>query len=119
MEEKINKLLNSSLTNCNLPFTYDAVELVKSTYYDDNNFEIQLMFKNFNGTKTNHKNVLNCYDGRLTQIMFQDSGFPGASINFDREMIPEGAIKGIIKVAYFEDKYRKVKEENSAKKANI
>ena len=117
MEEKINKLLNSSLKNCNLPFTYDEVSLIKSTYYDENNFEIQLLFKNYNGTKTNHKNVLNCYDGNLTQIMFQDYGFPGASLNFDREKIPEGAIKGIIKVAYFEEKYKDLKNNN--KKANI
>ena len=117
MEEKINILLNTSLRKGNLPFTYDTAELVKSTYYDDANYEIQIMFKNFNGTKTNHKNVLNCYDGRLTQIMFQDSGFPGASINFDRQLIPDAAIPSIVKVAYFEDKYQSLKEE--IKKANI
>ncbi len=45
--------------------------------------------------------------------MFQDSGFPGASINFDREMLPEGAVKKVMEIASM-DTY---KEDN--KKANI
>ena len=113
MKEKLDELLNTGLSTGKMPFTYDKASLVRNTYYDDKNFEIHVMFENFNKTDTNHRSVLNCYDGRFSQIMFQDSGFPGASINFDREMLPEGAVKKVMEIASM-DTY---KEDN--KKANI
>ena len=117
MEEKINEYLRKSLATFEIPFSYEDVKLVRSKYYDDKNFEIETLFTKFNGSDTNHKNVLNCYDGNLTQIMFQDSGFPGASINFDRQLIPDEAIPCVIKAASFNQRYKELSED--IKKANI
>ena len=113
MKEKIDEILNINLAECNVPFTYDRAKMVRNTYYDDKNYEIHIMFENYNKTFTDHRNVLNCYDGQLSQIMFQDNGFPGASICFDRELLPEVAVKTIVEIASMNP----VKEDN--KKANI
>ena len=99
MKENFEEQLNTRLSECKIPFKYDRARIVRNTYYDDKNFEVHTMFENFNDTVTDHRNVLNCYDGQLSQIMFQDSGFPGASINFDREKLPEEAIAVIMDVA--------------------
>ena len=117
VEEKIADYLNRGLATCKLPFTYSSVELVKSKYYDDKNYEIETVFRNYNGTNIDHKHVLNCYDGKKTQIMFQFSGFPGASINFDRELIPEEGLEYVIKAASFEQRRKDLSED--IKKANI
>ena len=114
MKENIEEILNINLNECNIPFTYDRAKLIKNTYYDPKNFEIHIMFENFNETFTDHRNVLNCYDGQLSQIMFQDNGFPGASICFDRELLPEVAVKTIIEVASMDP----VEKEDN-KKASI
>lgn len=114
MNEELVKQLNIDLSTCKIPFTYDRASLVRNTYYDDKNFEIHVMFENFNETNTNHRNVLNCYDGNLSQIMFKDNGYPGASINFDREMLPPEAIEMIKEIASQDA----IKDENN-KKANI
>ena len=119
MEEKINKLINSCLSNCNLPFTYTSVDLVKSNYYDEGNYMIELNFSGYNGTDEVHTNIINCYDGNLSQIMFENRGFPGASLCFDRGLIPEAIVKSLSKVAYFDNKYRDLKNNSGNKKANI
>lgn len=106
MEDKINELLNKTLSGSNLAFTYENAKLLKTQYYDDKNYFMEIMFYKFNGTDTNHHNVINCYDGNLSQIMYQDSGFPGASLTFDRTLIPDETVTGgLIKVARIDTKY--------------
>ena len=117
VEEKIADYLNRGLATCKLPFTYSSVELIKSKYYDDKNYEIETIFKNYNGTKKNHKNLINCYNGEQTQIMFEYSGFPGAAVVFDRELIPEEGLEYVIKAASFEQRRKDLSED--IKKANI
>ncbi len=126
MEEKINELLKKTLNNCKLDFTYEDVKLLKSQYYDDKNYLMEIMFYKFNGTDTNHRNVINCYDGNLSQIMFHDAGYPSAALNFDRTLIPtETVTDGLIKVAKADTKYREAIQELTAaieteeKKASI
>ena len=117
IEERINDYLRKGLATCKLPFTYDDVELVKSRYDDDKHYEIETVFRNYNGTNIDHKHVLNCYDGKKTQIMFQFSGFPGASINFDRELLPDEGIDFIVKAGEFEQRKKDLSED--IKKASI
>ncbi len=117
IKESINEYLNKGLATCKLPFTYSNVELVKSKYYDEKNYEVETLFMNYNGTDTNHKNVVNCYDGNKSQIMFEFSGFPGAAVVFDRELIPEDGLKYVIKAATFEQRRKDLSED--IKKANI
>ena len=50
MKEKIDEILNINLAECNVPFTYDRAKMVRNTYYDDKNYEIHIMFENYNKT---------------------------------------------------------------------
>ena len=100
-KSKINHYVDLYLKDKKLPFTYSSVTVLDGSYTDDDNFFIELLFNEYNGGKYPHRNRVLCEAGTCSQIMYLDRGYPSAALEFDREMIPEDALKGLARAAFF------------------
>ncbi len=111
--EKINHFVDLCLKQYELPFTYSKVTVERCSYYGPEDYDIELLFHNFNGGKYPHRNQIYCMHGNNSQTMFLDMGFPSAALSFDRVSIPYEAVKLLAKAAYYDTKLGKFQNKNS------
>ena len=107
-KEKINYFVELSLTQFDLPFTYSKVTVERCTYYDKDDYDIELLFHGFNGGRFPHRNRIFCMHGNCDQTMYLDMGFPSAALSFDRVKLPYEAVKLLAKAAYYDQKLNKL-----------
>ena len=113
-KRKVNYLVNLSLRQFELPFTYTDVTVERCAYYGPNDYDIELLFHGYNGGKYPHRNRIFCMHGNCDQTMYLDMGFPSAALCFDRVKIPYEAVKLLAKAAYYDTKLSE-KEKGSTK----
>ena len=126
IDRRIDELLEKKLKQNELEFTYSSVELRNDAtyYYADDDYHMEMIFHNYNGTEDDHLNAIHRFQGKTYQTMFEYHGFPSFQVTFDRTLIPDETVATLARVAELNEKYNQITTRNSKfndeeKKANI
>ena len=112
-KEKVETFVDKCLKKYKLDFTYGKVTVEKCKYYGPGDYEMELLFHEYNGGKYPHRCRIYCMYGVRDVTMYLDMGFPSAALSYDRVSIPVEAIEELAQAAYYDTEFAKLRKKNS------